>query len=127
MQITIDISPGELIDKITILRIKAERLSDPAQLANVRTELEGLEAGLREQLEPSDELDALTRALYATNETLWLAEDEIRVLSRAGDHGPRFVACVQGVFSSNDRRATLKRRIGRLLGSRFVEEKRYAG
>ena len=94
MKITIDISPGELIDKITILRIKAERLSDPAQLANVRRELEGLEAKLREHLEPSHELDALSRALYTTNERIWLTEDEMRVLSRAGDHGPRFVACV---------------------------------
>lgn len=127
MHITIDISPGELIDKITILRIKAERLSDPAQLANVRTELEGLEAKLREHMEPSHELDALAQALYTTNETLWLVQDEIRVLSLAGDHGPRFVACVQEVFSTNDHRVTLKRRIGQLFGSRLVEEKRYAG
>ena len=121
-----EISAGELIDKITILEIKAGRLEDPAQLANVRTELESLVAARDAALTPSSELVELTALLKAVNERLWQIEDDIRDCERAKQFAARFVELARAVYMNNDERATLKRRINELLGSRIVEEKSYA-
>ena len=120
--VTIEIAPGELIDKITILEIKSERIADPAKLANVRVELETLTAR-RTALPTSDELDGLGAELKVVNERLWVIEDEIRDCERASDFGPRFVELARAVYRTNDIRADLKRQINTLLGSRLVEEK----
>lgn len=123
--VTVEISPGELIDKITILEIKSERIDDPAKLANVRVELETLAASRDAALPPSAQLTALTADLKAVNETLWQIEDDIRDCERASDFGAAFVALARSVYQTNDRRAALKRAINDLLGSRLVEEKSY--
>ena len=123
--VTVDVSPGELIDKITILEIKRERFVDPAQLANVERELSSLEAALDKHIEPGPELSRLTRELREINETLWSTEEAIRALDRANDHGEAFVSCVQRIFANNRRRAATKRVINELLGARFSEEKSY--
>ena len=119
-------APGELIDKITILEIKKERIGDAAKLANVRTELDVLNRTRDGGLSPSGELEKLTAELRAVNETLWEVEDQIRECERAKDFGGRFVELARSVYRNNDRRAALKRRINELLGSRLVEEKSYA-
>lgn len=123
--VRVEISPGELLDKITILQIKSEQITDPAKLENVRVQLETLEASRAESLPPRDELDRLTRELKAVNECLWRIEDEIRECERDENFGPRFIELARSVYQTNDRRAALKRQIDDLLGSRIVEEKSY--
>ncbi len=121
----IQISPGELIDKITILAIKCERMTDQGKLANVRAERALLEASLAEAGSASAELDGLGADLKHVNERLWEIEDQIRRCEAAGDFGPDFVELARGVYINNDRRAELKRAINQLLGSDIQEEKSY--
>lgn len=126
MIITAPISAGELIDKITILRIKAERLTDAAKLANVRTELSLLEELAQRHLPASAELDALTADLHAVNAGLWDVEDSKRACEREKRFDDAFVALARRVYLENDRRAAIKRQINDLTGSTVVEEKSYA-
>jgi hypothetical protein len=121
------ISAGELIDKITILEIKGERIADAAKRANVRAELDALRAVRDRRVPPSAELDRLTAELRRVNERLWRIEDGVRACEARRDFGPEFVALARAVYQSNDRRAALKRRVNELLGSALVEEKHYAG
>ena len=124
--VTVEISPGELIDKITILEIKSEKIAEPEKLLNVRYELDLL-SGIREAaFAPSPELARLTSELKEVNQALWQIEDEIRDCERAKDFGPGFVALARSVYLKNDRRAALKREVSALLGSAIVEEKSYA-
>ncbi|MEL6477331.1 MAG: DUF6165 family protein [Pseudomonadota bacterium] len=123
--VTVEIAPGELIDKITILEIKSERIADAGKLANVRLELQVLAETRDAALPVSDALTRLTADLKRVNETLWQIEDDIRDCERAGDFGPRFIQLARDVYITNDRRAALKRDINVLLGSRLVEEKSY--
>ncbi len=122
-----EISPGELIDKITILEIKAERIADAGKLANVRYALERLRATQRQELAPKAELAVLTVELKRANEALWEIEDDIRDCERAGDFGARFIELARGVYRTNDRRAATKKAIDQLYGSAMTEEKSYAG
>ena len=126
VSVTVDVSVGELIDKITILEIKAARLDDPAQRSNVTSELKSLVAARDAALPPSAELTELSLLLKRINERLWHIEDDIRDRERAKDFGPRFIELARSVYICNDERAALKRRINELLGSRIVEEKSYA-
>ncbi len=126
MPLLVEISAGELIDKITILEIKLRNIRDPAKLANVRHEYERLTATLRKELPQSEALTALTQALQAVNAELWQIEDEIRDRERAQSFDGQFVALARSVYRTNDRRAALKREINALLQSDIVEEKSYA-
>jgi len=126
MAIQIETSAGELVDKLTILEIKLERLSDPGKLENVRVEWEALDEVRTSGLDASDELSGLTAALKSVNEKLWVIEDDIRECERSKDFGERFVELARSVYITNDERARLKREINDLLGSRIVEEKSYA-
>lgn len=126
MIINIEVGPGELIDKITILEIKAARIGDARKLANVRTELDVLSASRDSAVQPSRELAALTASLKQVNEALWDIEDEIRDCERAGDFGPRFIGLARSVYRRNDERASFKRQINDLLHAKIVEEKSYA-
>ena len=123
--ILVETAPGELIDKITILEIKMERITDPAKLRNVHVELETLAAARDQALEKSAELTRLTADLKAVNEALWEIEDDIRDYERNRDFGPRFIELARSVYHQNDRRAVLKRQINELLGSKLIEEKSY--
>lgn len=127
MQVTIPISVGELLDKITILEIKAGRISDPAKLANVRTELDAL-AGLRDGLDlKGTDLRALVTELGQVNRRLWDVEDRLRDFEREQDFGAEFIQLARAVYRENDLRAHLKRRLNELTGSALIEEKSYSG
>ncbi len=123
MALLAPISAGELIDKITILRIKAQRIA-PEKRVNVRHELDLLEGLAARELAGID-LDALTAELTAINGELWDIEDGKRDCERRGDFGPAFVALARSVYIENDRRAAVKRRINDAAGSEIVEEKSY--
>jgi tetratricopeptide (TPR) repeat protein len=119
-------SLGELIDKITILRIKAKRIREREKLANVQRELELLERLAGEDGPTGSSIDLLADRLAAVNARLWDIEDAIRTCEREGDFGPRFVALARSVYGENDVRAALKRAINTLASSALVEEKSYA-
>lgn len=123
--VLVEVAPGELIDKITILEIKAERITDPKDNQHVRTELAVLAAARDRDLPSSPQLDGLTAELKAVNAALWDIEDQIRKCDDAGDFGPRFIDLARSVYRSNDRRAELKRAINELLGAKFLEVKSY--
>lgn len=118
------VSVGELIDKITILEIKSEKISDPAARANVQRELEALQA-LREGESLPPAVLGIVPALAAANRQLWEIEDALRGLEREGRFDADFVALARQVYGVNDRRAALKRQINILAGSAIVEEKHY--
>ncbi len=124
--ILVEIAPGELIDKITILEIKTERITDAGKLKNVRVELDVLVAARNAAMAASPELDELTAQLKQVNEALWDIEDGIRDCERGRDFGSQFIELARAVYHSNDRRAALKRQINELLGSKLIEEKSYA-
>jgi tetratricopeptide (TPR) repeat protein len=119
-------SLGELIDKITILRIKAERIDEPTKLANVHRELTLLERSAREDGLSGASIDLLTDQLAAVNGRLWTIEDALRACERERDFGPRFVALARSVYCENDTRAAIKRAINTLASSALIEEKSYA-
>jgi post-segregation antitoxin (ccd killing protein) len=125
-RISVPVSPGELVDKITILEIKAARIRDPAKRRNVAHELSLLVAAREAALEASQALDALAAELKAVNQRLWEIEDAIRDCERRQDFGAAFVGLARAVYRNNDRRSDLKRRINALTGSDIVEEKEYA-
>jgi len=123
--ILVPIAPGELVDKLTILRIKSENITDDAKLANVHHELTALQTIADEKLAPSDSLTKLWEQLYRINGDLWTIEDDIRACESRSDFGPAFVALARAVYVTNDERAVIKRRINLLLGSAMIEEKSY--
>ena len=124
-QILVEIAPGELIDKITILEIKVERIADADKRANVLDELATLGDSRAAAIPRDGEIDRLAVELKAVNEALWDIEDDIRACDSDGDFGPRFVELARAVYRTNDRRAELKRALNLHLGSRLVEEKSY--
>lgn len=119
-------SIGELVDKITILRIKAQRIDNEDKLHNVRRELALLEDLARREGLVDTAIASLAGRLAAVNERLWEIEDAIRICEREGDFGPRFVALARSIYLSNDERAALKRETNRMFDSAIVEEKSYA-
>jgi hypothetical protein len=123
--IQVPISPGELLDKITILRIKSARMRDAAKLANVRHELALLEGTWRAAVTAPASVRAEEQALEAVNQRLWVIEDDIRACEAARDFGPRFIELARSVYVENDARAAIKKRINVALGSTIVEEKSY--
>ncbi len=122
----VPVSPGELLDKITILRIKAARIADPAKLANVRRELELLESTWRGSPFAAGDVAADEAALQAVNGRLWDIEDRIRDKERERAFDAEFVELARAVYVENDERAAIKKRINTALGSAIVEEKSYA-
>jgi hypothetical protein len=123
--ILIPISPGELIDKLTILQIKRERITDAAKLVNVDRELALLIAARDRSVPVHDVLPDLALKLKQINQRLWDVEDNLRLCERASDFGPRFVELARSVYRHNDIRCALKRQINEVLGSELIEEKEY--
>ena len=123
--IQIQVSAGELLDKITILEIKNERISDPKKLTNVRKELGSLEAENPFDLNNWTELSALLEELRMVNRNLWDIEDQIRSCENISDFGDTFVQLARSVYIQNDARADIKKRINILTKSNLTEEKSY--
>jgi tetratricopeptide (TPR) repeat protein len=121
----VELAPGEVLDKITILEIKSRRLTDPKKLAHVEAELQSLRQAWETTGAASGELAELRACLERVNEALWEVEDELRRCERAKDFGERFVELARSVYRHNDERARLKRRVNELLGAPFQEQKAY--
>ena len=121
---TVEVSWGELVDKLTILEIKERRLSAPDAVANVRRELAALNKVLN-GLKPPEGFDALKDGLVAVNESLWEIEDNIRAKEAASSFDQEFIELARSVYFNNDKRAALKREINLLLKSDLIEEKQY--
>ena len=124
-EIRTPVSPGELLDKITILEIKSERMSNPEKLANVRRELELLNGIWREAVPEDDTVRRIHAELKAVNEKLWDIEDDIRDKERLREFDERFVELARSVYYTNDQRAAAKKELNLHLGSLIVEEKSY--
>ena len=124
--ITAEISPGELIDKITILEIKMDRITDDKKLKNIKTEWDALNQSRANKILISAKLDELTAELKTINETLWVIEDDIRECEHRKEYGESFITLARSVYLNNDHRARVKRKINELLGSRLIEEKSYS-
>jgi uncharacterized protein YukE len=125
MSIQVEVSWGELLDKVTILQIKSERIQDPSKLANVRKELAALQSHRDQALGMASNVAALETELKDINEKLWDVEDEIRDCERQKDFGPRFIELARAVYVTNDKRCAVKRQINEALDSELVEEKSY--
>jgi Family of unknown function (DUF6165) len=125
-ELLVPVSPGELIDKITILEIKSQRMREEAKLANVRAELGLLMDTWRASRWSSSDIGAEWAALRAVNERLWVIEDQIRDKERDAQFDREFVELARAVYITNDERAAIKKRINTRLGSALVEEKSYA-
>jgi hypothetical protein len=123
--IMVPVSPGELLDKITILRIKVARIQEAAKLSNVKLELTLLEQTWRDSGCATAAVSADERALHAVNERLWDIEDRIREKEAHQSFDRDFIELARSVYVCNDERAAVKKRINQQLGSRLVEEKSY--
>lgn len=126
MNITTPVSVGEFLDKLTILQIKSERMSDPDKLANVRRELAVLEQTWAASPFADTDVGSELGRLKAVNEKLWEIEDRIRLKEAAGEFDAEFIALARSVYITNDERAAIKRELNLRLGSDLVEEKSYA-
>src|SRR5688572_11332054 len=124
-EILVPVSFGELLDKIAILQIKSERMSDEAKLANVRNELSALEKTWMAHPAAGKDIVELRAALKAVNERLWVIEDDIRIKEKAQEFDSEFIRLARSVYFENDERARIKKDINVALGSAYVEEKSY--
>ena len=122
VRVSLDVSAGDLIDRITILQIKARRLPRERRTL-VRQELAAARLTRDRFIVASTKLSSLTRALETVNRRLWAVEEALRTCERTGQFGPRFVALARSVYKTNDLRAALKRQLDRLLGSEIREQK----
>ena len=125
MLIHTPVSVGEVIDKLTILQIKSERIDDSDKLVNICKEQTLLAEILEKDALRSDELAELTNQLKKINEQLWEVEDRLRELERQQDFGQAFITDARAVYFTNDKRSRIKRKINELVGSDIVEEKSY--
>jgi hypothetical protein len=123
--IQVPISPGELLDKITILQIKAERIKDPIKVKNVTTELDLLLKKWEQSVTSDAEIVALTNELISINKKLWVIEDDIRDEERNKQFGERFIELARSVYVINDDRANTKKKVNLHLNSNIIEEKSY--
>ncbi len=123
--ILLEVGPGEMIDKITILKIKSERISDAEKLINIRHELAVLLEAHAIHISNTEEMQELEASLKKVNEDLWEIEDDIRQCEADKDFGAAFIALARSVYRENDIRAKLKKDINLLAGSSIIEEKSY--
>jgi hypothetical protein len=120
-----EIGSGELIDKITILEIKSERIADAEKLKNVTHELSVLSDTRDTHLSGVNGLGELAQQLKTINETLWEIEDDIRACEAEKDFGQKFIDLARAVYITNDKRAAVKKEINLLTGATIIEEKSY--
>ena len=125
MTLKVDVSAGELLDKITILEIKSERIEDEEKLRNVRKELELLRKIWAESPLSRSDISTQMEELKRVNESLWDIEDKVRLKEAANTFDDEFVQLARSVYQINDKRSVIKRELNRLLGSELMEEKSY--
>jgi hypothetical protein len=125
MNVLVQVSPAELIDKLTILEIKLELIEGEDKRSNVKREYDSLISAYQDAIVENEQLRALTSALKRINRELWDIEDNIRAEERAHSFGAKFIELARSVYRTNDRRAMVKRQINALLNSSIVEEKSY--
>ena len=123
--VSIEISPGELIDRITILEIKRAKVRAPDKLKNIERELKVAIAARDSAIGVSERVNALSDDLRRVNEELWEIEDAIRDCERRKTFDAKFIELARRVYITNDRRASIKREISSVLGSELIEEKSY--
>jgi hypothetical protein len=123
--ILVPVSPGEVLDKITILEIKSERMTDPEKLANVRAELALRQDTWAKAVREDEVVRDLHAQLKEINESLWVIEDDIRDKERVREFDQRFIELARSVYFTNDRRSAVKKQLNLHLGSRIIEEKSY--
>ena len=119
------VSPGEVLDKITILEIKAKNISDTEKLNNVKHELNILLKTWDEHVDKSDKINDLKQQLKIVNQDLWNIEDNIRIKESRREFDDEFIQIARSVYVENDKRAAVKKAVNVLLGSELVEEKSY--
>ncbi|MCY4642721.1 MAG: DUF6165 family protein [Gammaproteobacteria bacterium] len=124
--ICVPVSPGELLDKITILEIKAQQISDAEKLRNVETELKLLTRVWQQASLDDTKVQSFKQALKTVNQDLWMIEDKLRIKEAEKEFGQEFIDLARSVYVQNDKRAAIKKEINALLGSTIVEEKSYA-
>ena len=125
MSIEVEVSYGELADKITILQIKTERIADPVKLENIRNELKSLLSSWDRSPCANGDIGMEMDELRGINEKLWEIEDAIREKEARGEFDERFIELARLVYLTNDKRAAVKKSINRKLGSTLFEEKSY--
>jgi len=126
MTIKVDLAYGELLDKMTILQIKSERITDENKLSNVNKELDLLNNLWKLDKKSSVDIASEFTALKEINEKIWDIEDGIRDRERVKEFDQEFIELARSVYFSNDKRAEIKRAINLKLGSDLIEEKSYA-
>ena len=118
----IEVSNGEIADKLTIIEIKIEKINDESKLVNLRKEYSVLDKAVSKIISRDD---PLYKNLYDINCKLWDIEDRIRELEKAGDFGSEFIEVARSVYFTNDDRSKVKKKINDKTGSDLVEEKSY--
>ncbi len=126
MRLPVQISPAEFLDKLTILEIKSERITDSSKLANVAREIEVLRTTWAASPLATRDVTRLREELKRVNEALWEIEDRIRRKEAKRCFDAEFVELARSVYRTNDRRAAIKRELNLILGSDLIEEKSYA-
>lgn len=126
MNITVEVSLGEFLDKLTILQIKSERIRDAGKLANIRKELDVLTRAWEQSPFAAKDIGEPLGRLKAINQKLWDIEDAIRTKESQGAFDEEFIELARSVYLCNDERAAIKRELNQLLGSELIEEKSYA-
>jgi len=119
------VSYGEILDKITILEIKAQKITDTEKQKNVKHELNLLLDTWNQKVKPTDELTDLKQQLKTVNQSLWDIEDNIRIKESKKEFGDEFIQIARSVYYENDKRAALKKQVNLVLGSELIEEKSY--
>ena len=126
MSIQVEVSLGEFLDKLTILQIKADRITDPVKLKNVNNELDALLKTWGQSPFSKSDIDKELEELRSLNEKLWDIEDDIREEEAKKNFADKFIELARSVYVTNDQRADIKKRINQKLGSGLIEEKSYS-
>lgn len=124
-KIFIEVGAGELIDKLTILEIKLEKIQAAEKLKNIKIEISVLKPMRQKLLKTYDQLSDLEAELKAVNQVLWVIEDDIRLCEKHKDFGERFIELARSVYIQNDKRAEIKKKINILCNAQIIEEKSY--
>ncbi len=125
LNIKIEISPGDLVDRLTILEIKKDKINDKNKLRSINYELQQLKSAYEENIPDTHNINQQIFLLTQYNKTLWDLEDKIRLLDTNADYGDDFISTARKIFITNDLRAAVKKQINSTLGASFSDEKSF--